>query len=86
MCGLARPYYDLTRWAGVGGDAGQLRTKHRADGPGSQTRRSTGYTGNGLMKIRKVPASWLDAPRKETSTPAGKRRGTKAEKLRPAAI
>jgi hypothetical protein len=29
------------------------------------------------MKIRKVPASWLDAPRKETGTPAGKRRDNK---------
>jgi hypothetical protein len=35
--------------------------------------------GDGPMKIRKVPAGWLDAPPKSTDVRAGKRRDSKSK-------
>lgn len=63
--------------AGVGGGVGQFSNTAQLGGQPDAT--VNWLHGTDLMKIRKVPASWLDAPPKSTSKRAGKRKDTKSK-------
>jgi hypothetical protein len=61
--------------AGVGGGAGQS-CRYRLDGRAARRVGAYQLHGDGPMKIRKVPADWLDAPRPRGRKSVQKRRGS----------